>query len=100
MTVALMAEHDDARQNDNSRAGSVHGCMQSACLHAVFPTPYPAVGGTGGLNSSGADAEYDDARQASRQCARTCGALTRVRRACWWRAQQAVPTSITAAKWS
>jgi len=38
-------------------------------------------------------AEYDDARQASRQCARTCGALTRVRRACLWRAQQAVPTS-------
>ena len=34
-----------------------------------------------------------DARQASRQCARTCGALTRVRRACLWRAQQAVPTS-------
>ena len=38
-------------------------------------------------------AEHDDARQASRQCARTCGALTRVRRACWWRAQQVVPTS-------
>ena len=36
--------------------------------------------------------EPDDARQASRQCARTCGALTRVRRACLWRAQQAVPT--------
>jgi len=30
-------------------------------------------------------AEHDDARQASRQCARTCGALARVRRACWWR---------------
>ena len=38
-------------------------------------------------------AEHDDARQASRQCARTWGALTRVRRACRWRAQQAVPTS-------
>jgi len=38
-------------------------------------------------------AEHGDARQASRQCARTCGALTRVRRACLWRAQQAVPTS-------
>ena len=37
--VVLMAEHDDARQNDNSRAGSVHGCTQSACLHEVFPTP-------------------------------------------------------------
>jgi len=38
-------------------------------------------------------AEHDDARQVSRQYARTCGALTRVRRACLWRAQQAVPTS-------
>ena len=38
-------------------------------------------------------AEHDNARQTSRQCARTRGALTRVRRACLWRAQQAVPTS-------
>ena len=38
-------------------------------------------------------AEHDDAGQASRQCARACGALTRVRRACLWRAQQAIPTS-------
>jgi len=76
--------------NDNNRAGSVHGCTQSACLHAGFPTPYPAVGVTGGLALM---AEHDDARQASRQCARACGALTRVRRACLWRAQQAVPTS-------
>ena len=38
-------------------------------------------------------AEHDDARQASRQCTRASGALTRVRRACLWRAQRAVPTS-------
>jgi len=38
-------------------------------------------------------AEHDDAGQASRQCARACGALTRVRRACLWRSQRAVPTS-------
>jgi len=38
-------------------------------------------------------AEHDDARQASRHCARACGALTRVRRACLWRVQRAVPTS-------
>jgi len=37
-------------------------------------------------------AEHDDARQASRHCARVCGALTRVRRAYLWRAQRAVPT--------
>jgi len=34
-------------------------------------------------------AEHDDAKQASGQCARACGALTRVRRACLWRAQRA-----------
>ena len=38
-------------------------------------------------------AEHDDAEEASGQCARACGALTRVCRACLWRAQQAVPTS-------
>ena len=38
-------------------------------------------------------AEHDDAREASRHCARACGALTRVRRACLSRAQRAVPTS-------
>ena len=32
-------------------------------------------------------AEHDDAEQASGQCARACGALTRVRRACLWRAR-------------
>ena len=37
--------------------------------------------------------EHDDAEEASGQCARACGALTRVRRARLWRAQQAVPTS-------
>jgi len=31
-------------------------------------------------------AEHDDAEQASGQCARACGALTRVRRACLWHA--------------
>ena len=38
-------------------------------------------------------AEHDDTEQASGQFARACGALTRVCRACLWRAQQAVPTS-------
>jgi len=33
--------------------------------------------------------EHDDTKQASGQCARACGALTRVRRACLWRAQRA-----------
>jgi len=32
-------------------------------------------------------AEHDNAEQASGQCARACGAVARVRRACLWRAQ-------------
>jgi len=33
--------------------------------------------------------EHNNAEQARGQCARACGALTRVRRACLWRAQRA-----------
>jgi len=39
-------------------------------------------------------AEHDDAEQASGQCARACGALARVRRACLWRAQRAGATPL------
>ena len=39
-------------------------------------------------------AEHDNAKQANRQCAYTCGALTRVRRACLWRAQRACATPL------
>ena len=35
--------------------------------------------------------EYDDAKHASGQCACACGALTRVRSACLWRAQRVMP---------
>ena len=38
--------------------------------------------------------EYDDAKHASGQCACACGALTRVRRACLWRAQRACATPL------
>jgi len=38
-------------------------------------------------------AEHDDAEEASGQCARACGALTRVRRACLWRARRACATT-------
>jgi len=37
-------------------------------------------------------AEHDDTEEASGQCARACGALTRVRRACLWRARRACAT--------
>mmetsp|Transcript_99855 Transcript_99855/g.160975 ORF Transcript_99855/g.160975 Transcript_99855/m.160975 type:complete len:100 (+) Transcript_99855:323-622(+) len=39
-------------------------------------------------------AEHDDAEEASGQCARACGALTRVRRACLWRARRACATPL------
>ena len=39
-------------------------------------------------------AEHDDAEQASGQCARACGALTRVHRACLRRAQRACATPL------
>jgi len=39
-------------------------------------------------------AGHDDTKQASGQCVRTCGALTRVRSACLWRAQCACATPL------
>jgi len=39
-------------------------------------------------------AGHDDAKQASGQCVRACGALTRVRSACLWRAQRACATPL------
>jgi len=82
--------------NDNNRAGSVHGCTQPACLHAGFPIPQWAA--LEGCTAVALMAEHDDARQASRQCARACGALMRVRRACLCRAPQAVPTQAVCAR--
>ena len=38
--------------------------------------------------------EYDDAKQPSGQCARACGALTRVRRTCLWRTLRACATPL------
>jgi len=38
--------------------------------------------------------EHDDAEEASGQSARACGALTRVRRACLWRARRACATPL------
>ena len=39
-------------------------------------------------------AEHDNAEQTSGQCARACGTLTRVRRACLWRARRACATPL------
>ena len=63
--------------SDNNRAGSVHGCTQSACLHAGFPTPYPAVGDTAGLHGSDADGKARR-RKTGKQavCARAVARVT------------------------
>jgi len=39
-------------------------------------------------------AEHDDAEETSGQCARACGVMTRVRRACLWRAPRACATPL------
>ena len=47
--VALMAEHDDARKNDNNRAGSVHGvrnlrqCETAVANRFFFSIPFEAT---------------------------------------------------------
>ena len=51
---------------------------------SLYPIPQWAV--LEGCTAVALMAEHDDAEQASGQCARACGALTRVRRACLWHA--------------
>jgi len=63
-----------------------------ACTR-VSLRPIPQWAALEGCTAVALMADHDDTRQPSRQCARACGTLTRVRRACLWRAQQAVPTS-------
>ena len=69
--------------------------MYAICVLArrVSLRPIPQWAALEGCTAVALMAEHDDARQASRHCARACGALTRVRMACLWRAQRAVPTS-------
>ena len=63
--------------------------LTRASLH---PIPQWAV--LKGYTAVALMAEHDDAKQASGQCARACGALTRVRRGCLWRAQRACATPL------
>ena len=72
----------------------MHGCTQCACSLSGFSTPYPPVDALEGCTAVALMAEHDDAKQASGQCACACGALTRVRRACLWRAQRACATPL------
>jgi len=56
--------------------------------------PIPQWAALEGCTAVALMAEHDDAEHASGQCARACGALTRVRRACLQRAQRACATPL------
>ena len=59
----------EMQHNDNNRAGSVHECTQTACLHAGFPyalslRAIPHWAALEGCTAVALMAEHDDARQA------------------------------------
>ena len=59
----------EMQPNDNNRAGSVHGCTQTAYLYAGFPyalslRPIPQWAALEGCTAVALMAEHDDARQA------------------------------------
>ena len=56
--------------------------------------PIPQWAALEGCTAVALMAEHDDTKQTSGQCACVCGALTRVRRACLWRAQRACATPL------
>ena len=56
--------------------------------------PIPQWAALEGCTTAVLMTEYDDAKKASGQCARACGALTRVHRACLWRAQRVCATPL------
>jgi len=58
------------------------------------PQPIPQWAALEGCTAAVLMADHDDATQAGRQCARACGALTRVRSACLWRVQRACATPL------
>ena len=57
-------------------------CVLARRVSLLSLRPIPQWAALEGCTAVALMAKHDDARQASRQCARICGALTRVRRAC------------------
>jgi len=60
-------QYSEMEHNDNSRAGSVHGCTQTACLYAGFPyalslRPIPQGATLEGCTAIALMTEHDDAR--------------------------------------
>jgi hypothetical protein len=70
------------------------GVRNLRALTWVSLRPIPQWAALEGCTAVEVMAEHDDAEQASGQCARACGALTRVRRACLWRARRACATPL------
>ena len=72
------------------KGSTVAAVEQAACtgvrnlraLTRVSLCPIPQWAALEGCTAVALMAEHDDAEQASGQCARSCGALTRVRRVC------------------
>jgi len=92
------AAADEAGGSSAVKGNTVAAVEQAVCtlraLTRVSLLPIPQWAALEGCTAVALMTEHDDAEQASGQCARACGALTRVRRACLWRAQRACATPL------
>jgi len=94
------AAADEAGGSSAVKGNTVAAVEQAVCTGArnlraltrVSLRPLPQWAAPEGCTAVALMAEHDDAEQVSGQCARACGALARVRRACLWRAQLACAT--------
>jgi len=88
------AAADEAGSSSAMKGNPVAAVEQAVCmgvrnlraLTRVSLRPIPQWAALEGCTTVALMAEHEDAEQASGQCARVCGVLTRVRRACLWRA--------------
>ena len=92
VSISAMLVDAPSSSLDVSRSFSDQNCIGcTQCNYTrVSVRPIPQWAALEGCTAVAVMTEHDDAGQASRQCARACGALTRVRRACLWRTQQAI----------
>ena len=70
------------------------GTRNLRVLTRISLRPLPQWDALQGCTTVALRAEYDNAEQASGQCARACGAVARVRRARLWRAERACAMSL------
>ena len=96
------AAADEAGGSSAVKGNTMTAVKQAVCtgvrnvrtLTRVSLHPIPKRAALEGCTAVALMAEYNNAKQASEQCARACGALTRVRRACLWRSQHAFATPL------